>query len=183
MTKNTWPTCVRFLTFPSLPDGVCSGQRHDQEKKGYETTSLGCCGMPVRPSPALALAAEFDGSQLSPLWGMPFAGILLSIALMPLLAPIFWHHHFGKVTAAWSLAFLLPFASCVRPGGGWGQFRACAAGRVHPVHPAADGVVHCGGRHLHPGQPARQPGAQYRDPWPLARCWPVSWAPRARRCC
>ena len=62
-------------------------------------------------SPALAHAAEFDGARLSPLWGVPFAGLLLSIALMPLLAPAFWHHHFGKVTVAWSLAFLLPFAA------------------------------------------------------------------------
>lgn len=59
--------------------------------------------------PALAAAAEFDGGSLSPLWGVPFAGILLSIALLPLLAPSFWHHHYGKVSAAWSLAFLLPF--------------------------------------------------------------------------
>lgn len=51
-----------------------------------------------------------DGTTLSPLWGVPFAGLLLSIALMPLLAPAFWHHHYGKVTAAWALAFLLPFA-------------------------------------------------------------------------
>ncbi|MDZ4355030.1 MAG: sodium:proton antiporter, partial [Variovorax sp.] len=61
--------------------------------------------------PALASAAEFNGATLSPLWGVPFAGILLSIALMPLLAPSFWHHHYGKVSAAWSLAFLLPFAA------------------------------------------------------------------------
>ena len=61
-------------------------------------------------APALAQAAEFDGGTLSPSWGVPFAGLLLSIALMPLLAPVFWHHHFGKVTAAWSLAFLGPFA-------------------------------------------------------------------------
>ena len=58
-----------------------------------------------------AHAAELDGSKLSGLWGLPFAGILLSIALLPLLAPIFWHHHFGKVAAAWVLAFLLPFAA------------------------------------------------------------------------
>nr|MDP2189960.1 sodium:proton antiporter [Rhodoferax sp.] len=67
-------------------------------------------------SPGLALAAQLDGSQLSPLWGLPFAGLLLSIALMPLLAPIFWHHHFGKVTAAWALVFLLPFAYAFGPG-------------------------------------------------------------------
>ncbi len=58
-----------------------------------------------------AQAADFDGAQFSPLWGLPFAGILLSIAIMPLLAPHFWHHHFGKVAAAWALAFLLPFAA------------------------------------------------------------------------
>ncbi len=61
--------------------------------------------------PAVAHAAEFDGARLSPWWGVPFAGILLSIALMPLLAPSFWHHHFGKVAAAWALAFLVPFAA------------------------------------------------------------------------
>lgn len=61
--------------------------------------------------PGIVLAADLDGAKLSPLWGVPFAGLLLSIALMPLLAPQFWHHHFGKVTAAWAAAFLLPFAA------------------------------------------------------------------------
>ncbi|MDM0048290.1 sodium:proton antiporter [Variovorax sp. J22R115] len=61
-------------------------------------------------APAMAFAADFDGSRLSPLWGVPFAGLLLSIALMPLLVPSLWHHHYGKVAAAWALAFLLPFA-------------------------------------------------------------------------
>ncbi|MGJ7531297.1 sodium:proton antiporter [Variovorax sp. GB1P17] len=61
--------------------------------------------------PALASAADFDGARLSPLWGVPFAGILLSIALMPLLTPAFWHHHYGKISAAWALAFLVPFAA------------------------------------------------------------------------
>lgn len=67
-------------------------------------------------APTLSQAASFDGAALSPLWGLPFAGILLSIALMPLLAPTFWHHHFGKVAAAWALAFLLPFAAVFGPG-------------------------------------------------------------------
>jgi Na+/H+ antiporter NhaD/arsenite permease-like protein len=61
--------------------------------------------------PATALAADFDGGGLSAWWGLPFAGILLSIALMPLRAPLFWHHHYGKVAAGWALAFLLPFAA------------------------------------------------------------------------
>ena len=66
--------------------------------------------------PGWSFAAALDGSQLAVLWGVPFAGLLLSIALMPLLAPFFWHHHFGKVSAAWSLAFLAPFAIIHGPG-------------------------------------------------------------------
>ncbi len=42
-------------------------------------------------------------------WALPFAGILLSIALMPLLAPSFWHHHYGKVALGWAAAFVLPY--------------------------------------------------------------------------
>ena len=64
----------------------------------------------------MALATELDGSQLSVLWGVPFAGVLLSIALVPLMAPAFWHHHFGKVSAAWALSFLIPFAVVAGPG-------------------------------------------------------------------
>ncbi len=52
---------------------------------------------------------------LEPWWGLPFAGLLLSIALLPLLAPAFWHHHFGKVAAAWALLFLLPYAAAFGP--------------------------------------------------------------------
>jgi len=61
-------------------------------------------------APGAAIAADFDGAQLTAVWGIPFAGILLCIALMPLLTPHFWHHHYGKVAAAWSLAFFIPFA-------------------------------------------------------------------------
>ena len=66
--------------------------------------------------PGLAFAADLDGGSISMLWGVPFAGLLLSIALVPLFAPIFWHHHFGKVAAAWGLAFLVPFAVVFGPG-------------------------------------------------------------------
>ena len=74
--------------------------------------------------PSLCFAAELDGSQISALWGVPFAGLLLSIALFPLLAPSFWHHHFGKISLAWSLAFLVPAAFTFGPG-------VAAAGAVH----------------------------------------------------
>jgi Na+/H+ antiporter NhaD/arsenite permease-like protein len=67
-------------------------------------------GLALAATSSQAAAADFDGRQLAPIWGVPFAGILLSIAVLPLLAPRFWHHHFGKVAAAWALAFLVPFA-------------------------------------------------------------------------
>ncbi len=66
--------------------------------------------MAALPSCAVAAedAAELPGAALSLAWGLPFAGILLSIAVLPLLAPRFWHDHFGKVAAFWSAAFLVP---------------------------------------------------------------------------
>ncbi|WP_248320260.1 sodium:proton antiporter [Caballeronia sp. Sq4a] len=56
-----------------------------------------------------ASAAALDGASLSAAWGVPFIGILLSIAVFPLVAGKLWHHHFGKIAAAWALAFLVPF--------------------------------------------------------------------------
>jgi Na+/H+ antiporter NhaD/arsenite permease-like protein len=56
-------------------------------------------------------AATLNGAALSPVWIVPFLGILLSIALFPLTAPNFWHHHFGKTSAFWALAFLIPFSA------------------------------------------------------------------------
>ena len=66
--------------------------------------------------PLAACAAELDGSKFSAWWGIPFAGVLLSIAVMPLAAPHIWHHHFGKIAAGWALAFLVPFAFVFGPG-------------------------------------------------------------------
>lgn len=42
--------------------------------------------------------------------------MLLSIAVFPLIAPAFWHHHFGKIAAAWAVAFLAPFAAAFGAG-------------------------------------------------------------------
>lgn len=60
--------------------------------------------------PAWASEGSVDGAGLAVYWGIPFAGILLSIALMPLVLPHVWHHHFGKITLAWALGFIVPFA-------------------------------------------------------------------------
>ncbi len=44
------------------------------------------------------------------LWALPFAGMLLSIAILPMASPNFWHAHHGKVAAGWAAAFMAPFA-------------------------------------------------------------------------
>ena len=49
------------------------------------------------------------GERLALWWIIPFAGILLSIALFPLFAPAWWHHNFPKVAAFWAILFAGPF--------------------------------------------------------------------------
>ncbi|PJI37461.1 sodium:proton antiporter [Ferrovibrio sp.] len=80
-----------------------------------------------------AQAAAIDGSQLTLFWGLPFVGILLSIALFPLIAPSFWHHHYGKIAAFWALAFLLPFA--LLQGGAGGAAHAVLEVALHEYLP------------------------------------------------
>ncbi|MHB1219742.1 MAG: sodium:proton antiporter [Alphaproteobacteria bacterium] len=61
-------------------------------------------------SPTLAHAAAPDGASLGLAWALPFAGILLSIALFPLVAHHFWEKHHGKVAALWAVAIIVPMA-------------------------------------------------------------------------
>ena len=80
-------------------------------------------------APASACAAEDAlpaeiGRTLTLAWGIPFAGLLLSIALLPLVAPKLWHHHYGKIATGWALVFVAAFAA------------------RYGVTPAAHAVVH-----------------------------------------
>ncbi|MGY8680869.1 sodium:proton antiporter [Bradyrhizobium sp. UFLA05-153] len=52
-------------------------------------------------------AAGLDGAAMRWPYALPFAGLLLSIALGPLFFPKFWHHHYGKIAAAWSVLALI----------------------------------------------------------------------------
>lgn len=108
--------------------------------------------------PSLAAAADLDGATLSLLWAVPFAGILLSIALLPLVAPFFWHHHYGKVAAAWALAFLLPFALVYGPGAAGGVLVHAAVAEYIPfvilltaLFTVAGGIFIRGNLHGSPG--------------------------------
>lgn len=61
-------------------------------------------------SPVSAQAAELNGAALSIFWAVPFVGILLSIALCPLVAHHFWEHNIGKVSSFWGALVLIPMA-------------------------------------------------------------------------
>ena len=71
-------------------------------------------------SPAAAHASEPpDLGAVLPLWSvLPFAGILLSIALFPLLAPHFWHRRYPVVAAFWALVLAAPFLAVYRGAAG-----------------------------------------------------------------
>ncbi|WP_296872920.1 sodium:proton antiporter [Tibeticola sp.] len=108
--------------------------------------------------PSLAAAADLDGATLSLLWAVPFAGILLSIALLPLVAPFFWHHHYGKVAVGWALAFLLPFALVYGPGAAGGVLVHAAVAEYIPfvilltaLFTVAGGIFIRGNLHGSPG--------------------------------
>jgi Na+/H+ antiporter NhaD/arsenite permease-like protein len=71
------------------------------------TISLATIAVPHAAQAAPAL----DGATMSYLWDVPFIGLLLTIATGPLLFPKFWHAHYGKLAAAWSLAVLIALAA------------------------------------------------------------------------
>ena len=57
-----------------------------------------------------AEATHANLGESLPLWScLPFACILLSIALFPLILPDFWHHHFGKISGFWAATMGIPF--------------------------------------------------------------------------
>jgi Na+/H+ antiporter NhaD/arsenite permease-like protein len=60
-------------------------------------------------------APSRDLGELLPIWScIPFACMLLSIALMPLALPNFWHHHYGKVSIFWAASMAIPFVIAFR---------------------------------------------------------------------
>jgi Na+/H+ antiporter NhaD/arsenite permease-like protein len=77
--------------------------------------SAGPAGASVQEA---AQHAEVGLGAVLPLWSViPFVGILLSIALFPLLAPHWWHQHFPKISAFWALLLAIPFVLAYRGDG------------------------------------------------------------------
>jgi Na+/H+ antiporter NhaD/arsenite permease-like protein len=63
----------------------------------------------VTTAPAQA-ASKLNGATMSWPWALPFIGVLLSIAMGPLLFPRIWHRHYGKIAAAWAALTLAAVA-------------------------------------------------------------------------
>ena len=61
-------------------------------------------------NPTLQATAAALSSSEQVLLTLPFVGLLLSIALFPLLASHVWERRFASITAAWGLAFVVPYA-------------------------------------------------------------------------
>jgi Na+/H+ antiporter NhaD/arsenite permease-like protein len=48
------------------------------------------------------------GEHFTLTWGMPFVGLVLSIAILPGVAPAFWNRRYGWIALLWALAFVVP---------------------------------------------------------------------------
>ena len=72
-------------------------------------TILASLLLPCLAGAATPGAPHLDGAMLPSYWVIPFVCMLLSIAIFPLVAPHFWHTHFGKISIFWALCFLVPF--------------------------------------------------------------------------
>ena len=59
--------------------------------------------------PSLLITGEGGSIHFDLVSVVPFLGILLSIAIIPLLNEHFWHKNFGKISAYWALLFSIPF--------------------------------------------------------------------------
>ncbi len=69
-------------------------------------------------APATALASAPGAAECPyPVWSViPFVGMLLSIALGPLLNAHWWEHNIGKVSFFWAMLFALPAVALIGAG-------------------------------------------------------------------
>jgi Na+/H+ antiporter NhaD/arsenite permease-like protein len=79
-------------------------------KRSFSILLLAGFFLPIMSFACFAADESRSLGVMLPLWSvLPFAGILFSIALMPLFVPHFWHYHFPKVSAFWAVSFAAPF--------------------------------------------------------------------------
>jgi Na+/H+ antiporter NhaD/arsenite permease-like protein len=106
MTVLFFVLCIMFWS-ASVPAGIYASETANT---GHAAESPDTHGTTDHSAEASAHGGHANLGEILPLWScIPFAFMLLSIALMPLLLPNFWHHHFGKVSAFWAAALGIPF--------------------------------------------------------------------------
>lgn len=74
---------------------------------------MGSIAAMMAVSPITSLAAESaktEAASVPMAFCIPFAGLLLCIAVLPLVKPEWWEEHQPAAVAFWSLLFILPFA-------------------------------------------------------------------------
>ena len=104
---------LMLITMTAVPILAAHGE---QEKASGHTTSVNESAKSSgtftnKEEHAVHNVPHIDGKNMHPLWAIPFVSILLAIALLPLLAPHFWHDHFGKVSLAIGLCFFIAFTA------------------------------------------------------------------------
>ena len=77
--------------------------------KNYKILSYLLFLVPMFVNAGVDGAPHLNGQDLGIFWVLPFVGILLSIAIFPLVAEHFWHHNFGKISLFWALLLIIPF--------------------------------------------------------------------------
>ncbi len=82
----------------------------------YRCVLKGFCAVIVSSTSAFA-SDGIDGSSFSPLWAFPFMGLLLSIAIFPLISHPLWEKHQGKIALLWSCLLLVPLTLFVGVNG------------------------------------------------------------------
>lgn len=71
-------------------------------------------------APVLANDMHGQVEASLPVWSiLPFVGMLLSIAVMPLTHPHWWEKNMHVAAGVWSLVFILPFAYAYGVGEAW----------------------------------------------------------------
>ena len=64
----------------------------------------------VMAFPLTALAGQEGTQIISPVFCIPFAGLLLCVAVMPLVKGEWWESHQPIVVAFWIILMIIPFA-------------------------------------------------------------------------
>jgi len=112
MKLDKYAIVIVFFVLLILPikvaatDGNTATDSHG-EKSHY---TLEVMDHPVKEDGEHGAHGHINLGEELPLYScIPFACMLLSIALLPLVAGTFWHHHFGKVSAFWAASLTIPF--------------------------------------------------------------------------